>query len=188
MSQAPLSVFGVGDNGGNNSPLVHFGTGPNSGLTLPCTTTTPSAPTTLNETLRCLLLRHPGVIAFVNAHEHNNRINAWPRQDGAGKALGGFWQINTASHIDWPSQSRTIDIVDNHDSTLSLFTTVIDDDAAPNPGDAPASDSVERLASISRELAYNDPDSRNGEDGHDDARGARTDRNAELIVKNPYAG
>jgi hypothetical protein len=186
MTQAPLSIFGVGDNGGNAEPLVHFGTGPNSGLRQPCAASDPLTPPTIDETLRCLMLRHPSVIAFVNGHEHNNRINAWPRKDGQGKTLGGFWQVNTAAHIDWPQQSRTIDIVDNHDGTLSLFTTAIDHAAAPNPGSTNAGDAVERLASISRELSYNDPDGLNGEDGTSDARGARTDRNTELIVRNPY--
>jgi hypothetical protein len=30
--------------------------------------------------------------------------------------------------------------------------------------------------------------SSNGEDGHGDARGAREDRNVELVVRNPYGG
>ena len=45
--------------------------------------------------------------------------------------------------------------------------------------------SSQRLASISRELAFNDPDAENGEDGHDDARGGDGDRNVELIVRDP---
>ena len=30
---------------------------------------------------------------------------------------GGFWQVTTASHIDWPQQSRLLDLVDNGDGT-----------------------------------------------------------------------
>jgi metallophosphoesterase (TIGR03767 family) len=196
MNQAPLSVFGVGDNGGDPDPLVHYGMGAASGMTQPCVLTDPALPPTPDETLRCLFLRHPGVVAFVNGHEHNNRINAFERKDGQGKTLGGFWQINTAAHIDWPQQSRTIDVVDNRDGNLSLFGTAIDQGGSPNPGGAPAvgdsqgqsPEAVSRLASISRELSYNDPDALNGEDGQSDARGSRTDRNVELIVRNPYAG
>ena len=194
MNQAPLSIFGIGDNGGVSDPAVHYGMGPASGMTQPCVLSDPSLPPTPDETLRCLLLRHPSVIAFVNGHEHNNRINPFERKDGQGKTLGGFWQINTAAHIDWPQQSRTIDIVDDRDGNLSLFGTAIDQGGAPNPGGAPAAgdsqgqspEAVSRLASISRELSYNDPDALNGEDGMSDARGSRTDRNVELLVRNPY--
>ena len=68
-----------------------------------------------------LLLAHPCVVAWVNGHSHQNRIWARPRPGG-----GGLWEINTAAHIDWPLQSRIIEVADNRDGTLSLFTTVVD--------------------------------------------------------------
>lgn len=196
MSQPPLSVFGVGDNGGNNSPLVHYGLGADRPFVTPCAASDPVSEPTADETLRCLFLRHPSVIAFVNGHEHNNRVTPFERRDPAGRVTGGFWEINTAAHIDWPEQSRVIDIVDNRDGNLSLFGTIIDQGAAPDPGGAPAPsegqgsspESVSRLASISRELSWNDPDALNGEDGRSDARGSAKDRNVELLVRNPYAG
>ena len=43
-----------------------------------------------------------------------------------------------------------------------------------------------RLASIARELSFNDPQAENGEDGFSDRRGTRLDRNVELLVSNPY--
>jgi hypothetical protein len=105
----------------------------------------------------------------------------------------GLWEINTASHIDWPQQSRVIDLVDNRDGTLSLFGTIVDHEAPPEPGAAPeasqqgqAADSVQRLASISRELAFNDPQANHGETGEGGGRGSREDRNVELLVRNPY--
>ena len=73
-----------------------------------------------------------------------------------------------------------LDLVDNRDGTLSIFGTIVDH-AADTPGRA-----APLLASIARELAFNDPDSSNGEDGHPDARGEPADRNAELIVANPW--
>jgi metallophosphoesterase (TIGR03767 family) len=172
-----------GDMGGNRG-ATHFGYG--AGRNEPCTT----GPT---ETVLCLFRRHPSVIAFVNGHEHNNRIEPFQRAEGPG--TGGFWEINTASHIDWPQQSRTLELFDNRDGTLSIFGTILDHGAAPNPGGPPPSDgqgqapsSTQRLASISRELAYNDPQGRNGEeDAPGDARGSREDRNVELIVRDPYA-
>jgi hypothetical protein len=54
---------------------------------------------------------------------------------------------------------------------------------AGQPGGTGAS--AKRLASISRELSYNDPDAENGEDGRGDARGGEGDRNVELVVRDP---
>ena len=140
-------------------------------------------------TLKCLLLNHPTVIGYVTGHEHENRIRPVPRSgvDGdqaSGRAAGGFWQITTASHIDWPQQSRLLDVVDNHDGSVSLWGTILDHDAPPEPG-VGAGASQKQLASISRELSYNDPDARNGEDGRPDARGGEGDRNVELVVRDP---
>ena len=199
MGQPPASPFPPGDQGGNNDPNVHYGE-QMRGVPgqLPCATRDPAAPIYPTETLRCLFLRHPSVVAFVAGHEHNNRVRPFARPNDAGqpagRALGGFWQIVTAAHIDWPQQSRLLDLVDNRDGNLSIFATILDQGAPPDPGGAPPSDgrgrateSVRRLASISRELSFNDPDASNGEDGRSDARGGREDRNVELIVRDPYA-
>ena len=76
-----------------------------------------------------------------------------------GRKGRGFWQINTASHIDWPEQSREIEVMDNRDGTLSLFGTLLDSDApaaAPAPAPPPRSPTPQ-LASLARTLAFNDP-------------------------------
>ena len=125
------------------------------------------------------------MIAFVNGHEHANRVTPYPRPGG-----GGFWEINTASHIDWPQQSRVLEILDNRDGgllnkgTVSIVSTVLDHGAAANPGSGEGY-SVGRLASISRELSYNDVHANNGEDGTSDARGSAQDRNVVLTVPDP---
>jgi metallophosphoesterase (TIGR03767 family) len=186
MGQPPVSPFPYGDTGGNLTPLVHFGDGPReTGVSQPCLTTQGTAPTYPTETVRCLLLRHKSVIAFVNGHEHANRVDAFERAPGTGPAQGGFWEINTASHIDWPQQSRVLDIVDNGDKTISIYGTIVDHAAPPNPGGSAATDSVTRLASISRELSFNDPHAAASEDGEGGARGSREDRNVELVVRDP---
>ena len=142
-----------------------------------------------DETVKCLFLRHPTVVGFITGHEHRNRIRAVPRSgvDGdqaSGRADGGFWQVTTASHIDWPQQSRLLDLVANGDGTVSIWGTILDHDAPANPG-AGGGTSPQRLASISRELSFNDPDAENGEDGRGDARGGEGDRNVELVVRDP---
>ena len=181
MDQQQPSPFPPGDNPPPPYEDVHFGeASPQDGC--------PGA-TGAGETLKCLFLRHPSVIGYVVGHEHDNRIRAVPRSgvDGdaaSGRADGGFWQIVTASHIDWPQQARLVDLVDNGDGTLSLWGTLLDHAAAPVPGKgfSPAN-----LASISRELAFGDPDAENGRDGRPDARGGEGDRNVELVVKDPRA-
>jgi metallophosphoesterase (TIGR03767 family) len=119
------------------------------------------------------LLKHKHVVAWINGHTHKNRVQAHSRPQG-----GGMWEINTASHIDWPQQSRIIEIADNQDGTLSIFTTMVDH-AGPIAYDPASSDPVQ-LAGLGRELAANDP-----QDRTDSGRGQVGDRNLELLVQRP---
>ena len=134
-------------------------------------------PRVLGPQVRDLLLQFPNVVMWVNGHTHRNRITPFTRADGS----GGFWQVNTAAHIDFPCQSRLLEIVDNQDGTLSIFGTLLDAAAPLSYGGG--LDSTEKLASLARELAANDP-----QDGRGDAsRGAVEDRNVELLVRAPFA-
>ncbi|MBB3040522.1 TIGR03767 family metallophosphoesterase [Nocardioides soli] len=127
------------------------------------------------------LLRHPNVIAWVNGHTHSNKILPHPRKKKGGKGraavVGGFWEINTASHIDWPQQARLIEVADNRDGTLSIFTTMIDHGAPTAYADL---GSPLELAAVARELAANDPQERSKKRG-----GVRTSRNTELLLPAP---
>ncbi|HEX6025624.1 MAG TPA: hypothetical protein VFZ00_26765 [Solirubrobacter sp.] len=126
--------------------------------------------------VRDLFLKYPNVIAYVAGHTHANRIELFR------KGRRGFWQINTASHIDWPQQSRLIEVMDNRDGTLSLFATILDHAApiaTPASGTPAAGFSHDELASIGRVLAWNDPQN---ETQH---RGGRRDRNVELVLPDP---
>jgi len=119
-----------------------------------------------------LLLQYPVVVGWLNGHTHLNQILAHtsPR--------GGFWEITTASCIDFPQQQQVVELVDNRDGTLSLFTTVLDHASPVTPG---TSGSYLDLASQSREFASNDwaesPSMR---------RGSPLDRNTELLVPAPF--
>ncbi len=136
------------------------------------------------DTLEELYCRHPNVLAQVVGHEHENYVERHRcEQDSPDPTPGaspGFWQISTASHMDFPQQARMIELV-NIDGKLSFVTTMLDHDGVANPGGNPAQSdqgnsgsSVQRLASISRELAYNDYQ------GSRAARGTRQDRNVIL--------
>ncbi|MCF6526008.1 TIGR03767 family metallophosphoesterase, partial [Streptomyces sp. JJ36] len=111
-----------------------------------------------------LLRRNPQVVAWINGHSHRNEITPH----------GTFWEVSTASHIDFPQLARTIELTDNGDGTLSLFTTLVES-AAPYSADH---DDLSQtgLAALYRELAHNAPGRRRtlaGEPG---------DRNTELLL------
>lgn len=143
-----------------------------------------------------LLLRYPNVVLYVCGHTHKNEVHAHRRgaltplgNDLPGK--GGFWEVATASHIDWPIQSRLVELTAGR-GTVTITTTVVDI-AAPldHQGDL---GSAVSLASLGRELAANDPTERpsgsNTPDNPDGAlgrRGIAADRNAHLVVPAPFA-
>lgn len=130
-------------------------------------------PRVLGADVTAYLLSQPRVIAWVNGHTHRNQITAHARADGS----GGFWEINTAAHIDWPQQARLVEVADNQDGTLSIFTTILDH-AGPADSGGDLGSTV-ALASLSRELSVNDPQANLG------ARGVLGDRNTELLVGAP---
>ncbi|GID93184.1 TIGR03767 family metallophosphoesterase [Amorphoplanes digitatis] len=129
--------------------------------------------------VRDLLLRYPNVIGWVNGHTHRNQVLSHARPSGAVVA-GGFWEINTAAHIDWPQQSRVLEVTDNLDDTLSIFCTIVDH-GGPISRRGRLTDTV-ALASLSRELSANDLSNRT-----DARRGELTDRNVELLLPDPIA-
>ena len=119
-----------------------------------------------------LLQEHPRVIAWLNGHSHRNQV--WARAGG----VRGFWEINTASHVDFPQQSRLLEIADNGDGTLSLFCTMVDH-AAPGAWSGSLANTVQ-LAALARELSAND-----WQEHTANRSGALTDRNVELVIQAP---
>jgi metallophosphoesterase (TIGR03767 family) len=117
-----------------------------------------------------LLHRFPNVLAWVNGHTHENRITPWagptPEQS--------FWEVNTASHIDFPQHGRILEVVDNADGTVSILTTLFE---ADSPYSVDYTDlSPLGLASLYRELSFNDIHT-------DPVRlGASVDHNVELLL------
>ena len=133
----------------------------------------PLEPRLTGDAFVALLQRFPNVLAWVNGHTHRNKITAHP-----GKTPEqGFWEINTASHVDFPQHARIIEVVDNADGTLSLFTTLIEADAPYAADYADASPAA--LASLYREFSYNDIHVDLGRVGE------AADHNTELLVVNP---
>lgn len=123
-----------------------------------------------------LFHRFPNFVAWINGHHHVNQVE--PMADPSGRG-GGFWDINTASHVDYPQHARIVEIADNDDGTLSIFSTMIEH-AAPAATDY-ADTSMLGLAAVSRELCANDTQSDRAA-----RRGAEKDLNVELVITAPF--
>ncbi len=127
------------------------------------------------EEFLAMLLKYPNMVAWLNGHTHINTIQAHPRPAGG----GGFWEITTASCIDYPQQSQVVELVDNRDGTLSLFSVVLDHASPPVWTDGDFSQTG--IASLSRQMAANDwvaePMMR---------RGSPLDRNVEMLLPAPF--
>ncbi len=139
-----------------------------------------STPIQLGANLQSLLNANPHVLAYVTGHTHENRVMACGAAGGC-PAGGNWWEINTASEIDWPQQSRLLEVMDNRDGTLSIFGTLLDHSATyavPAAGSASAF-TVNQMAAIGRVTSYNDPQATLG------ATGTSVDRNVELLVRDP---
>jgi hypothetical protein len=108
--------------------------------------------------VEAVVVKYSCAIAWVNGHSHENVIVARPT----------FWDIGTAAHIDWPPQARLVELVDNHDGTLSIFTTIIDHEE-------------DSITTFARELSANDPQA-----GFGAGDGALEDRNTELLINHPF--
>jgi metallophosphoesterase (TIGR03767 family) len=135
----------------------------------------PEEPRHRGAEVQALLHRHPQVVAWVNGHVHANRITPHRGPD----AKHSFWEITTASHIDFPQHARIIELARSGEGILSIFTTLIESDA---PYQADYDDgSQSALASLYRELSFNDPHRAPAHEGQ------ASDRNTELLLADPLA-
>ncbi len=115
-----------------------------------------------------LLTSYPNVIAHLVGHGHYNSIT--PRA-GCSATQPGYWEIETSSLINYPQQSRIIEVVDNGDGTGRIFTTMVDHNSPD--GSMPA---ISRSLSLEMVQIGNDSAGKIG---------TPQDRNAELAIRIP---
>ena len=125
--------------------------------------------------LRGLLMRNPNVVLYLAGHKHYDRV--WPNFGRSGR---GFWQVITNALAGAPQEARMIELMDNGDGSLSLFTTMLPH-AAPAAMPAPGSAlDPTGLASLSRELAW-----ARRPRGRSAAPAGGPMRNVELVMRDP---
>jgi metallophosphoesterase (TIGR03767 family) len=121
------------------------------------------------------LHRFGNIVLWLNGHTH---LNAVRRRVHPGNPVRGFWEVTTCAVIDWPCQTRLVELVD-HGSYLAIVCTMVDHDTPVAPA---ALETRDDLASLHRELAANMP-FRGARSG---AAGTSADRNVELRVSPPF--
>jgi metallophosphoesterase (TIGR03767 family) len=135
----------------------------------------PDNPRVLADEIEAALHGFPNVIAWVAGHTHQNRITKRTGTNGH-----TFWDIETAAHVDWPCQSRIIEVVDDG-PVLTIRCTMVDHAGPVLPTEiASTGDKVLKLAGVHRELSANDPQADLAT-----ASGRREDRNVELTIRKP---
>jgi metallophosphoesterase (TIGR03767 family) len=128
--------------------------------------------------LLALLHRFPNVVLWLNGHTHANSVQA---RRNPGNPARGFWEITTCAVIDWPCQTRIVELVDRGEY-LSIVCTMVDHDTPAGPRSR-SLDATDDLASLHRELAANVP--LTGAH-HSTGAGTAADRNAELRIAAPF--
>lgn len=120
--------------------------------------TTDTQPRVLGDEIKRYLLEQPNVIAWICGHNHRNKIEYI-----GSNPEKGFWQIETASLIDWPQQGRVIEIFLDKTDQIGIATTPIEHQGSPahDYSNKPLDD-VNTLAGLSRLLSLNDWQRREG--------------------------
>jgi metallophosphoesterase (TIGR03767 family) len=134
-----------------------------------------SVPLLSGAELVALLHRFGNVVLWLNGHTHANAVQ--PRPDPA-RPGRGFWEVTTCAVVDWPCQTRLVELIDSG-GHLTIVCTMVDHDTPAAPAELSCGDD---LASLHRELAANMPFM-----GADSGRaGTVADRNVVLHLAAPF--
>ncbi len=141
--------------------------------------TVDGAPALGGPALLALLHRFPNVVLWLNGHTHTNGVRARPNPHQPGR---GFWEVTTCAIVDWPCQSRIVELIDEGEGVLSIACTMIDHEGAVVPDEGKRL-GPRQLAGLHREIAGNVPWA--GFDSHH--AGTPSDRNVILPLRAPFS-
>ncbi len=126
--------------------------------------------------VEALVHRFGNVILWINGHTHTNGVRA---RRSPYDPTRGFWDVTTCAVVDWPCQTRVVEIVDGGDGTLAVIATMVDHDSPLAPGSLATRP---QLAGLHREIAANVPWAGAG----GPLEGTPTDRNVVLPLTAPF--
>ncbi|HKC20355.1 MAG TPA: hypothetical protein VKE27_12090, partial [Candidatus Dormibacteraeota bacterium] len=106
-----------------------------------------------------VLARSRRVLVWLNGHIHRNLVTQHQ----------GFWEVTTASLVDWPCQARLVEVFETTERRVAIATTMLDHDGFG-------------LAGLHRELAGNQK-YYGFESG---SEGGPSDRNAVVLLPDPF--
>ncbi len=108
--------------------------------------------------VEALVHRYPNVVLWLTGHTHINSVRARRSPHAPAGRPGGFWEVTTCSVMDWPCQTRVVELVELPDDgsgpSLAIACTMVDHDSPLAPG---AGWIHPDLAALHRELAANVP-------------------------------
>ncbi|MHB0929162.1 MAG: TIGR03767 family metallophosphoesterase [Candidatus Nanopelagicales bacterium] len=133
------------------------------------------APPALGDEVAALLLAFPQVVLWLAGHTHRHQISFHGTDE-----QHGFWHVRTSSLIDWPQQSRVVELLEDQDD-LVIATYVFDHAGTAQPDLVHLEDGT-ALAGLSRWLAANHWQRQEGEHALDLLEGRPEDRNMLLRV------
>ena len=125
------------------------------------------------------LYQHKNLIAWIAGHVHRHASGMHTREDGS-----TFLEFTTASHIDWPQQSRVLEIV-KEENAIAIASTVIDH-AGHLDWQGKDLDYL-TMAGISRALSLNDWQRRDDFNPVLARHGNKEDRNVVWRVSDPFS-
>lgn len=131
-----------------------------------------------------LLSQYKNIIAWIAGHVHDHKISA--RRDSENNHM--FWEIRTGSLIDWPQQSRSIEIARTTTGEIVIGTVLIDHKGPMEFNGTPEEcASPIALSGFSRQLAANDWQRQSGNYDVAIAEGRLEDRNIWLYASHDLA-
>ncbi|MFM1910295.1 MAG: hypothetical protein RLZZ545_993 [Actinomycetota bacterium] len=132
----------------------------------------------LQEEIEELLRSRKEVIAWLCGHTHRHRITYF----GANPSQG-FWQIETASLIDWPQEGRIIEVFIDEANQVCIATLPFGHQGIIHKDYTKLDISdTDHLAGLSRDLSVNDWQRRGGSYAIELNEGESIDRTALLIL------